>query len=103
MRKLTLRHQIELLVLAVDNRPAGNISATYTLARFNLHFATFLTVLVAITAVVAAVRQDLVQAQLRIAGFSAWLAALNPLVWTMDDLKIIWEAATTPNLCIVYG
>lgn len=97
MRKLTLRHQIELLVLAVDNRPAGNISATYTLARFNLHFVTFLTILVVIAGIVVAVRQD-------VAGFTAWLnawlMALNPLTWTMDDLLIIWEAATTLHLAV---
>lgn len=115
MRKLTLRHQIELLVLAVDNRPVGNISATYTLARINLHFTTFLTILVTIAGFIGAIQQDIAWVRLRLVDFAAWLntvriyvrvpeavgawlTALNPLSWTMDDLRIIWEAATTLHL-----
>jgi hypothetical protein len=92
MHKLTLRHQVEIVILAVDNRPGGGISAAYTLARLNLHFATFLAILVAASSALAVIRRDIASLSTWLSSFLAsWRLALQPGGWR-EDLQITWLA-----------
>jgi len=92
MRKLTLRHNIEIVILAVDNRPGGGLSAAYTLARLNLHFATFLAVLVTVSSAVSIIRRDITSLSAWFRQFLAsWQLALRPGGWR-EDLQLTWQA-----------
>jgi len=92
MRKLTLRHNIEIVILAVDNRPGGGVSAAYTLAQFNLHYATFLAILVSLASAVAVIRRDIASLSAWLSSFLAsWHLALRPGGWR-EDLQITWQA-----------
>lgn len=98
----TFRHQIELILLAVDNRPGQGVSHTRQLVRVNLRFVAVLSWAISLAAILATAADYA-------ASLSVWLywQRIGWGYWAESwaaDLRVMARAMRGPwNWQVIYG